>query len=304
MKVERLYGITIYLLNHGRASAAELAKYFEVSVRTIQRDIDSLCVVGIPIIALTGVQGGYEIAEGFKLDKQMATSDEYAYILTALRGLTTATNNPKIRQALEKIENMHQGTETGVVLDFSVLNEEVNNILPILQRAVLSKKIIQFEYTNNQNECRKHQVEPVAVVYRWYAWYLLAYSRVKEDYRTYKVIRMKQPKVLSDPFTREHPPVGEILKEIEEKNSYATIEVTIYCKARIKVRAMEYLKSKIIKEYSNGDALMSFMAVRGEQFWFGTLLSLGDEVEVVEPEEIRKRIIASAQKILALYHKL
>ena len=69
-------------------------------------------------------------------------------------------------------------------------------------------------------------------------------------------------------------------------------------------KAMEYLKSKIIKEYSNGDALMSFMAVRGEQFWLGTLLSLGDEVEVIEPEEVRRQIIISAEKILALYHKL
>lgn len=304
MKVERLYGITVYLLNHGRTSATELAKHFEVSVRTIQRDIDSLCLVGIPIIALTGIQGGYEIAEGFKLDTQMATSEEYGYILTALKGLSTAIHHPKVDQALEKIESLHEGEENGVVLDFTVLNEEVNESLPILQQAILNKQVVQFEYTNSKDECRSHEVEPIAVIYRWYAWYLLAYSKVKEDYRIYKVVRMNDPKLLEKSILTKHPPIGQILKEIDEKSSYTTIPVTIYCKAKVKVRAKEYLKGTVLEEYENGDILLHFHAVKGEHFWFGTLLSLGDEVRVIEPSSVREEIIRAAQKILDLYHKL
>lgn len=93
MKIERLYAITVYLLNHGRTSANELAKHFEVSVRTIQRDIDSLCFSGIPIVSVAGAAGGYEISEQFKLDKHLATSNDYSYILTALKGLVSATND-------------------------------------------------------------------------------------------------------------------------------------------------------------------------------------------------------------------
>ena len=80
MKIERLYAIMVYLLNHGRTSANELAKHFEVSVRTIQRDIDSLCLSGIPIVSVAGAAGGYEISEQFKLDKHLATSNDYSYI--------------------------------------------------------------------------------------------------------------------------------------------------------------------------------------------------------------------------------
>ena len=93
MKTERLYAITMYLLNHGRTSASELAKHFEVSVRTIQRDVDSLCLAGIPVVSVAGASGGYEISDRFKLDKQVTTLDDQSYILTALKGLVSATND-------------------------------------------------------------------------------------------------------------------------------------------------------------------------------------------------------------------
>lgn len=80
MKTDRLYALTLYLLNHGKSSASELAKHFEVSVRTIQRDIDTLCQAGIPICAFTGTNGGYEILGDFKMNNQLASKDEYAYI--------------------------------------------------------------------------------------------------------------------------------------------------------------------------------------------------------------------------------
>lgn len=92
MKTDRLYALTLYLLNHGKASATELAKHFEVSVRTIQRDIDALCKAGIPICAFTGTNGRYEIINDFKMNNQLATKDEYAYIATAINGLKTVTN--------------------------------------------------------------------------------------------------------------------------------------------------------------------------------------------------------------------
>lgn len=83
MKTDRLYALTLYLLNHGKSSASELAEHFELSVRTIQRDIDALCQAGIPIYALAGINGGYEILNDFKMNNQLASEDEYAYIVTA-----------------------------------------------------------------------------------------------------------------------------------------------------------------------------------------------------------------------------
>lgn len=102
MKIDRLYAITVYLLNHGRTSANTLAQYFEVSLRTIQRDMDSICLSGIPVISIAGAKGGYEISSQFNLECHPASSDDYSYILTALSGLASATDNPKVKYTREK----------------------------------------------------------------------------------------------------------------------------------------------------------------------------------------------------------
>lgn len=304
MKTERLYAITVYLLNHGRTSASELAKHFEVSLRTIQRDIDSLCLAGIPVISIAGAAGGYEISDRFELDEAFATEEDYAYIRTALRGLVSATRDTRAKYTLEKITRVSKPDESGIILDFSVLREEDQAALQLLQAAVALKHVVTFTYTNNDNETRTHSVEPIAVIYRWYAWYLLAYSKVKEDYRTYKLVRMCDLKITDMPFEKEHEPADMILRKNDKTDSRSYLEVLIKCKGTVKSRIVEYLKGTIIQEFPDGDALIKATVVENEQFWIGTLLSLGDKAEIIAPEEIRRRLLKSAEEIVSLYKKL
>ena len=248
MKLERLYAITVYLLNHGRTSAKELAKYFEVSTRTIQRDIDSLCLSGIPIVAVAGSTGGYEIAERFQLDKQFATSDDCSYILTALQGFVSATDDQKVKHTLEKMSSALQPTDdSGIILDFSVVREGDNIMLQALQSAALQKRAVNFTYTNNNNETRTHNVEPIAVIYKWYAWYLLAYSKVKDDYRTYKLVRMSNVTITDTPFIKKHESADIIMKKIDKMDSRQYTNVLIKCKGTAKSRVIEYLKGTVIE---------------------------------------------------------
>lgn len=303
MKIERLYAITIYLLNHGRTSAKELAKRFEVSTRTIQRDIDSLCVAGIPIIALNGSAGGYEISDQFKIDRELATPDEYSLILTALRGFISATNSQKAKHMLEKLTPAQNPDDSAMILDFSVLREGDPVLLQLLQTAVTEKHTVRFTYTNNNNETRTHCVEPVAVMYRWYAWYLLAYSRVKDDYRTYKLLRMSDLEITEDAFTKEHESAATIFQKTNQTDSRQYTELLLRCKKSAKPRAIEYLKGQVVEEFQNGDVLIKTSVVDNEQFWFGALLSLGDAAEVIEPEKIRARMLDAAERISRLYEK-
>lgn len=304
MKIERLYAITVYLLNHGRTSAAQLARHFEVSLRTVQRDIDSLCMAGIPITAINGAAGGYEISERFVMDRGFATSNDYSYILTALQGLVSATEDQKAKNIMEKISHASDPGDSGMILDFSTLREVERELLRTLQTAALKKRTVEFTYTNNDLETRTHTVEPVAVIYRWYAWYLLAYSRYKQDYRTYKLVRMSELKVTDQPFEREHKSAADILREAEGSDSRRYTEITLRCKAAVKARVKEYLKGCVTREFPDGSALMKATVVENEQFWLGTLLSLGDGVEVIAPEEIRVRLLESAKKIISLYGKV
>ena len=304
MKLERLYAITVYLLNHGRTSASELSRHFEVSLRTIQRDMDSLCLAGIPVISVAGAAGGYEISEKYKLDNGFATMDDYSNIRTALQGLISATGDSKAKHTLEKITHVSNSNDNSIILDFSVLQEGDRNTLPLLQTAVSEKHTVTFTYTNNNGETRTHSVEPIAVIYRWYAWYLLAYSKVKNDYRTYKLVRMSNLEVTDIPFTKEHESADAVLKKIDQTDSRQYTEILIKCKESARGRVIEYLKGRITEELPNGDSIIKAIVVDNEQFWLGTLLSLGDSVEIIAPEKIRRQLLESAEKIVSLYREL
>lgn len=304
MKLERLYAITVYLLNHGKTSANELAKHFEVSLRTIQRDIDSLCLAGIPVISISGSAGGYEISEKYKLDNDFATIDDYSNIQTALQGLISATGDSKAKHTLEKIIHVSNPNDNRIILDFSVLQEGDRNTLQLLQTAVYEKRTVTFTYTNNNSETRTHSVEPIAVIYRWYAWYLLAYSKVKNDYRTYKLVRMSNLIVTDTPFTKEHEAAGNVLQKIDQTDSRQYTEILIKCKEPARARVIEYLKGTVTKELSNGGAIIKATVVENEHFWLGTLLSLGDNAEIIAPEKLRRQLLESAEKIVSLYKEL
>lgn len=256
MKIDRLYAITVYLLNHGKTSASGLAGKFEVSVRTIQRDIDALCRAGIPIVAETGASGGYYLSETFHMDRHTATQEDYSFILTALKGFSSAMGNPQIDATLEKVSSLTRNQDDSIILDFSVLREGDEILLKTLRTAIRDKHPVSFTYTNSENVTRIHTVEPIAVIYRWYAWYLLAYSTVKKDYRTYKLIRMSDAVISDMPFTAQHASPEEILRESDRKSPQPSTEVIVRCKSEAKSRAIEYLNGKILRTYENGDCEM------------------------------------------------
>ncbi len=303
-KIDRLYAITVYLLNNGKATARELSEKFEVAVRTIQRDIDAICQAGIPVVAETGIKGGYYLAENFRMDAHTATNEDYAFILTALKGLNSALDNPKLHATMEKVASLTKEPNNGIILDLSVLREGDNQLLHILREAIRTRHRVSFEYTNADSITRLHTVEPIGLVYRWYAWYLLAYSKVKKDYRTYKLIRMRKAKITDEVITKAHKSSEEILRDIEKNLPNKPAEITVHCKAEARARALEYLNGKITCEYENGDCDMTLYVIENEQVWFGMLLSLGDGIEVKEPEHIRKRLLETAKKIASLYQKL
>ncbi|MEJ8737253.1 YafY family protein [Erysipelotrichaceae bacterium HCN-30851] len=301
MKIERLYALMLHLMNHGKTSSTELASKFEVSVRTIQRDIDSLCMAGIPIIAETGKNGGYYLADWFLMNNQIVTEDDFSYILTALKGYSTAIENTKLDLTIEKVASLTKKHNENIVLDFSVLREIDKKMFYKIQEAIRLKKIIRIFYTNAKNISRTHLIEPIAILYKWYAWYLLAYSIENNDYRLYKIVRITQLDTTDLKFTKEHDDTDCILKELDRTNNQEVTQIKIICKPAVKSKVIEYLNGKVTAEYQNGDCEMTLSVIETEHVWLGTILSLGNEIYVKEPEYIRKRIIQIAENILSIY---
>lgn len=299
MKTERLYAITLHLLNHGRTPAAELARRFEVSVRTIQRDIDALCRAGIPVAAETGMRGGYRLADGFRMDAHTASPEEYSRMFAALRGYASATGEREAQTTAEKLRALAGSAGGDVMLELSSLRERDGELIALLRGAISAKKAVRFGYTNAGNEHRQHTVEPVAVIYRWYAWYLLAYSREKDDYRTYKLARMDAAAVTCEDFIRAHDSPERILERCGTQPE--ATEISVRCSSGARARAKEYLNGVITAEDPDGSCTMTLKVIESEQFWFGMLMSLGGGIEVLAPERIRRRVTEAAQGILRIY---
>lgn len=301
MKIDRLLGIVVYLLNHGRTSAQKLAEEFEVSSRTIVRDLESLDQAGIPIQSFYGAEGGYQIMDSFVLEKQVALSHEYGWIVTALEGMASAYTSKSLRQALAKVQSMYSARDTTISVDLSVASEDerIKEQLKLIENAIEKKCVVQFSYTNSNDEVKDIRVEPVCLKYKWYNWYLIGYYGKYQDYCMFKLVRMDNLKVTDIKNTKMHSPSDIKLKDSDDN----IVHIRLYGKAVIKAKCREYLNGRITREFENGDFEFCFSVPECETFWYGVLLSFGNKAKIIEPQEIKERIIKTCKEIQREYEE-
>ncbi len=301
MKIDRLMGIVVYLLNNGRTSAQKLAEEFEVSSRTIMRDLESLDQAGIPIQSFYGVEGGYQIMDGFVLEKQVATSHEYDWIVTALQGMASAYASKSLEQTLAKIKNLNDTKGTAVSIDLGVASEDdkINEQLMLLEDAIEKKSMVRFTYANSHDEVKEIQVEPVCLQYKWYNWYLIGYYEKYQDYCMFKLVRMDSLQATDIKNTKIHN-ISDIKMRDNNEN---IVHIKLHGKAIIKAKCREYLNGCITQEFENGDFEFCFSVPEHETFWYGVILSFGNKVKIIEPQEIKERILKTCKEIQMEYEE-
>lgn len=301
MKIDRLMGIVVYLLNNGRTSAQKLAEEFEVSSRTVMRDLESLDQAGIPIQSFYGVDGGYQIMDGFVLEKQVATSHEYDWIVTALKGMASAYTNKSLEQALAKVKNVNGAKSTAISVDLGVAGEDdkINEQLLLLEDAIEKKYMVQFSYANSHDEVKEIQVEPVCLQYKWYNWYLIGYYEKYQDYCMFKLVRMDRLHATDIKSTKIHDLSNIKMRESNEH----IVHIKLHGKAIIRAKCREYLNGRITQEFENGDFEFCFSVPEHETFWYGVILSFGNKVKILEPQEIKDRIIKTCKEIQMEYEE-
>jgi predicted DNA-binding transcriptional regulator YafY len=304
MKTDRLLSIVIYLLNHDTVNAAKLAERFEVSKRTILRDIEQISLAGIPIKSLPGANGGYSIMEGFKLDGRLISTEDQATMITALKGFLSSYGDKRYNATLEKISSiLPKQQNQHIFLDFGASgeNSEIQWKLKTLEKAIQDKNVVQISYVNALGGSSSRLVEPIALNYRWYAWYLLAYCQTKQDYRIFKLARISELESTSAAFTKQHDDPTMLLEQAFQGIGHRELNITLLCKADVRVQVCEYLDGDIAETLENGDFIMRMNALEDERMWFAMLLSFGNKVMVLEPDELRTRIDETAENILSLY---
>lgn len=208
MKVDRLVGILSILLQRDKMTAPELAELFEVSRRTIARDIDSLNMAGIPIQTTRGVRGGIRIMEGYRLDKTALTSADLQSILAGLRGLDSAS---KTRRYAALMEKLSAGSSTTITADEHVLinlaawdRAAVSERIETVHGAIEKQRSLSFLYVAPSGETRR-TIEPYYLIFEWSSWYVWGYCELRDDFRLFRLSRMTDMKVESPFASREAP---------------------------------------------------------------------------------------------------
>lgn len=206
MKSNRLFGILYLLLVKKRITASELADYFEVSVRTIYRDIETLSSYEIPIYMSKGKNGGITLLETYTLDKILLTEKEQKEILFSVQTMDELNcNNNKL---LDKMKAIFKNEEENFIdVDFGIWENSLDHQqnFNTIKKAIIEKRKITFTYFNSYGEISDRNVEPLQLQFRYNSWYLLGYDTNKNDYRFFKLMRIDSIMLLEEQFSRTIP---------------------------------------------------------------------------------------------------
>ncbi|TWH58322.1 putative DNA-binding transcriptional regulator YafY [Desulfitobacterium sp. LBE] len=207
MQINRLFEIIYILLEKRTVTAAELAERFEVSARTIYRDVEILAQGGMPIYMSKGKGGGISLLPDFILNKAVLTEEEKSEILSSLQAFN-AVNLSKGETALSKLTSMLGAKNTDwIEVDFSSWghfeNDEAN--FENIKTSIIEKKIITFMYASGKAEKLLREVLPLKLVFKGAAWYLYGYCTLRKDYRFFKLRRITELSVTNTGFEMKTP---------------------------------------------------------------------------------------------------
>lgn len=301
VKIDRLIGIITILLQKEKVTAPYLAEKFEVSRRTINRDVENLCKAGIPIVTEQGKNGGISIAEGYKVDKTLFTSGEIQAILSGLKSLDSVSGSNRYQLLMDKLScgsNDYVGASGPVVIN---LSSWYQSSLPpkfeLIKDAIERKKKIEFHYYGPGGD-NTRLLEPCLLIFEWSSWYVWGYCLLRDDFRMFKLNRMDQIRCTNeDSEKREIPLYHMDPRKVQWTNG---VEVTAEFDKSMKWRLIEEFGINSFSENADGRLLMN-IGWSDQESLFGWLLEFRDCVRIIEPVEYQKDFLNLLERIKNLY---
>ena len=300
MKIDRLIGILSVLLQKEKMTAPELAERFEVSRRTINRDIEDLCKAGIPIQTSQGTGGGISIMEGYRLDRTILTSKDMQMILAGLRSLDSVSGSSYYCQLMEKIRTGSSEFISGrdsILIDLSSwYGDSLTPKIETIQDAIESRRLVRFQYYAPSGDSER-KVEPYFLVFRWSSWYLWGWCKDRKDFRMFKLNRMDRIQKTDESFECRNIAMPDLSNE---KIFPGGIKVKVLFEPDKKWRLIEEFGPKCFTEYDDGRLLFT-----GDYTDLGNLITwlmtFGDKAEVFEPREAREAISQKVKRMMKIY---
>ena len=290
----RLFEIVYILMQKKKTTAKELADRFEVSTRTIYRDIETLSTANIPIYASKGKDGGIGLLDEYVLNKTILSEEEQNQILFALQGMKKVKGQNE-KDILEKLSILfNKKINDWIKIDFSNWGNIQEERFDIIKSAILNKQLVQFTYYNSNGEESKRIVEPLQIWFKDKSWYLVSYCKLKQDYRIFKIARIKEVKMLQEHFERELP------KEENEQYNFKIIELELEINKAMTYRVYDEFESKEITKKQDGNFIIKVKYPENE--WvYGYILSFGEYAKVLNPGYAKNIIKDKLQRTLKNY---
>ena len=301
MKIDRLIGIISILLQKEKVTAPYLAEKFEVSRRTINRDVENLCKAGIPIVTEQGKNGGISIAEGYKVDKTLFTSGEIQAILSGLKSLDSVSGSNRYQLLMDKLScgsNDYVGASGPVVIN---LSSWYQSSLPpkfeLIKDAIERKKKIEFHYYGPGGD-NTRLLEPCLLIFEWSSWYVWGYCLLRDDFRMFKLNRMDQIRCTNEDCEKREIPLYHMdPRKVQWTNG---VEVTAEFDKSMKWRLIEEFGMNSFSENADGRLLMN-IGWSDQESLFSWLLGFRDCVRIIEPLKYQKDFLNLLERIKNLY---
>lgn len=308
MKVSRLVSIIMILLDKERIGAQELANMFEVSTRTIYRDIDAINMAGIPIRSTSGVGGGFEIMKNYKIDRKVFSTTDISTILTGLSSLSNMIQSDELVNALAKVKSFIPVDRVDEIklktdqihIDLSqwIGYRNVQAYLEIIKIALQENKLLSFEYADRHGNKTEREAEAHQIVLKGNHWYFQGYCYKRNDFRLFKLARisnLKLEKIFFTPRDYQKP-------LLDFTDILATIQIKIKLRIHKSVmdRALDYCMYEDFSPDGDEYYIVTFPFIENE-YYYNILLSFGDKCECLEPLHIRTELKRKIYDIANLY---
>lgn len=297
MKDNRLFRILYYILEKEKVTANELAEKFEVSVRTIYRDIDSISSVGVPIFTTQGKGGGIKIDNEFILNKSLFDANEKEQIIAALQGLEKTNEAYKSElitklSALFKIKNSNW-----IEIDFTSWgsNNTYQDLFNALKTAIINKNIISFSYNSSKAEKINRKVKPIRLLFKEQDWYLYGFCLLRNDFRYFKLSRMKDLEVLAINY-EDNFENAVLKKELKYEN---IVNIKLKFDKNVAFRIYDEFNEAVIED--KNDNLCVEIKIPNNYKLYNYIFSFGSNVEILEPKEIRNQFKNTIDELAKKY---
>jgi Predicted transcriptional regulator len=299
MQINRLFEIVYVLLRQKTVTVGELAERFNVSRRTIYRDIDALSLAGIPVYTEKGKGGGVSLLPEFVLSKSILSEQEQNAILAALKGLSSV-KMAESEAVLEKLSSIFNKTAANwLEVDFTDWGFMNGRFFDDLKMAILSRKIVEFDYYSTYGEKTHRCVEPLQLYFKAKAWYIKAFCLKRQDVRLFKLTRICGLTVTDEAFSQRDL-LASVPTAFPEAHQKQDITLQLRIAPEMAYRVYDEFDEAQVEKQADGCYLVTVMWPEDE--WvYGTILSYGEHIEVLAPKTVREIVREKMLKAAEIY---